>query len=44
MSEEQVRDPPELREVWVETKTTDVDVEFGEPVDEDEIDWDTVVG
>ncbi|MFZ2174249.1 MAG: ParB/RepB/Spo0J family partition protein, partial [Rhodococcus sp. (in: high G+C Gram-positive bacteria)] len=41
VSEDQVRERPELWGVWVETTSEYVDVETGEPVDEREIDWDT---
>ncbi|MHA4855146.1 ParB/RepB/Spo0J family partition protein [Rhodococcus sp. MSC1_016] len=41
ITEEQVRQRPDLWGVWVTTDTMYVDVESGEPVEEGDIDWDT---
>ncbi|KAF0957285.1 hypothetical protein [Rhodococcus sp. T7] len=41
ITEEQVRQRPDLWGVWVTTDTMYVDVESGKPVEEGDIDWDT---
>ncbi|MFC9556023.1 ParB/RepB/Spo0J family partition protein [Rhodococcus sp. NPDC056960] len=41
ITEEQVRQRPELWGVWVATDTMYVDIGSGEPVEEGDIDWDT---
>lgn len=41
VTEEQVRQRPDLWGVWVRTDTVYVEVESGEPVEEGDIDWDT---
>ncbi|UNN05328.1 chromosome partitioning protein ParB [Rhodococcus opacus] len=41
VTEEQVRQRPDLWGVWVRTDTMYVEVESGEPVEEGDIDWDT---